>query len=188
MQKNISWLGQDYHSLENCRIVSRESGYEINGTINGNFAAGPYHVDYFIQTNQFWETLAFTIRCGLASNSYSLDFTSDGKGNWSINDQPAAQYHDCIDIDISLTPFTNTLPIKRLKFVPHEKQRITVLYIDVLEQQTRRIDQLYTKLTETLYNYENASNDFQSLLIVDEDGLVVEYPNHFFRNSISPVA
>jgi hypothetical protein len=184
MQTTISWAGQDYNSMEKCRVNSTTTGNEINGVINGVFETMPYHVEYFIKTNQSWETIAFEIKSRMADKTFDLYFQSNGKGLWITGKEPAEAFNGCIDIDISLTPFTNTLPIKRLHLAKKERRRITVLYIDVLEQQTRRIDQLYTKLSDTVYKYENVSNNFKSLITVDDAGLVVAYPNHFLRTAV----
>jgi len=57
------------------------------------------------------------------------------------------------------------------------------LYIDIEKQQTRRIDQFYTRLTDMVYRYENASNNFKSVITVDDAGLVIAYPDHFLRTA-----
>ena len=183
MQTTISWAGQDYNSMEKCRLDSTATGNEINGIIDGVFETRPYHVEYFIKTNPGWETIAFEIKSRVADKTFDLHFQSDGKGCWTTGNKSAETFNGCIDIDISLTPFTNTLPIKRLRLAKKERRKITVLYIDVLEQQTSRMDQFYTKLSDTACKYENASNNFQSVITVDDEGLVVAYPNHFMRTA-----
>ena len=43
-----------------------------------------------------------------------LHLESDGEGHWQENGKDRPDLHGCIDIDIQATPFTNTLPIRRL--------------------------------------------------------------------------
>jgi len=183
MQTNICWTGQDYNSVEKCLLTSTSTGNGANAVIKGVWENEPYVVEYMVQTNANWETIAFKIKSNFAGANYELDFLSDGKGRWTTGGIHDAAFDNCIDIDISLTPFTNTLPMKRLHLAKNERRRITVLYIDVAAQQTRRIDQFYTKLSQTVYKYENASNDFKSVITVDDEGLVVAYPNHFMRTA-----
>ena len=97
------------------------------------------------------------------------------------NGIPAPEFNGCIEIDISLTPFTNTLPINRLKLANRERRKIAVLYIDVLKQQTRRVMQCYTRLSDGEYKYENDSNNSKSVITVDTAGLAVDYPGLFSR-------
>jgi hypothetical protein len=184
MDTSVCWTGQDYNSVENCRILSAATGNHINGIIDGRFENNPFHVAYFIKTNKNWETISFNINSDIAGKSFNQYFESNRQGDWTSNGIPAAEFDGCIEIDISLTPFTNTLPINRLRLAKKERRRISVVYVDVLKQQTRRIDQFYTRLSDTTYKYENASNNFKSVITVDDAGLVIAYPDHFMRTAV----
>jgi hypothetical protein len=48
-----------------------------------------------------------------------VDLLSDGQGNWTTSDgQAVSELRGCIDVDISVSAFTNTLPIRRLGLAP----------------------------------------------------------------------
>ena len=184
MQRNILWSGIEYHSLENCIVAVTDAGTEVNSTIVGTYNNIIYKVAYQIRTNQNWETISCELSARLDDTILNLDFKSDGKGNWSENGKPTEKYSGCTDVDIPLTPFTNTLPIRRLELPEKEEQIIKVLYLDVLEQQIRSVQQKYTRLSQNEYKYENVPNDFEAVIRVDEDGLVVMYPGLFKRTII----
>ena len=181
MQVNLLWAGQKYHSLENCILSVSDTGTEVKSVIIGGSENKIYRVEYLIKTNKNWETIFFEIKSYLNDKIDCLSFQSDGKGNWTTNGNPIAQFNGCIDLDISLTPFTNTLPINRLKLSENKKHLINVLYIDVLEQQAKPVQQNYTKLSEAEYKYENVPNDFETEITVDKLGLVINYPGLFER-------
>ena len=181
MQVNLLWAGQKYHSLENCILSVSDTGTEVNSVIIGGSENKIYRVEYLIKTNKNWETIFFEIKSYLNDKIDCLSFRSDGKGNWTTNGNPITQFNGCIDLDISLTPFTNTLPINRLKLSENKKHLINVLYIDVLEQQAKPVQQNYTKLSEAEYKYENVPNDFETEITVDKLGLVINYPGLFER-------
>jgi hypothetical protein len=86
----------------------------------------------------------------------------------------------CLDVDLSATPFTNTLPIRRLALAPGWAAEITVVYVDVPALRIGVSRQRYRCLTwgpaGGVYRYENAAGDFAADITVDADGLVVEYP------------
>jgi hypothetical protein len=84
-----------------------------------------------------------------------------------------------------LTPFTNTLPINRLKLSEKEGEQIMVLYVDVLGRKIMPVRQKYTRLSQNSYKYENVPNDFEAVIAVDELGLVVDYPGLFKRTYIT---
>jgi hypothetical protein len=107
----------------------------------------------------------------------------DGSGNWWKDGARAPEFDGCSDVDIPLTPFTNTLPINRLNMAEGEQRQIRVIYIDLLEQKVTPVDQKYTRLSAGTYHYENVPNDFEATIEVDEWGLVVDYPELFIRKA-----
>ena len=187
MRINLLWKGLLYHSLESCLISVTDKGVEVDSVIVGNYNNKIFRVEYFIKTNKNWETILCEVKTQFANERNLLNLQSDGNGNWTMNGQIAHQFNGCIDIDISLTPFTNTLPINRLKLKENKKHLINVVYIDILEKQVNPRQQRYTKLSATEYKYENVPNDFEAIITVDELGLVVNYPGLFVRTAIEKV-
>jgi hypothetical protein len=100
-----------------------------------------------------------------------------------MDGKKADQFSGCTDVDIPLTPFTNTLPINRLKLAEGEEHQIKVIYLDLLEQQISPVKQKYIRLSKTEYHYENVPNDFEAKIDVDELGFVVNYPSLFVRTA-----
>src|SRR4051794_36761933 len=124
MEINLLWKGQLYNSLEKCLYLTTDTGAEVNSTIIGMFNKSIFKIDYQIRTNQSWEIVFFELRSKFANKKDSLNFQSDGKGNWTTNEEAAEKFDGCINIDISITPFTNTLPINRLKLRKNERCEI----------------------------------------------------------------
>lgn len=184
MQKTILWQGAAYQSTEHCRLISIENGFEVNAVITGLHEQSIYRVEYVIKINDKWETISCEIKSDTNGVIESLLLKNDEKGNWYINDEQAEEYKDCIDIDISLTPFTNLLPIRRLNLSKAEQQKIDVLYIDVFNSEIKPLQQKYTRLSDFEYKYENVPNDFEAVITTDEYGLVISYPGLFERIAI----
>jgi hypothetical protein len=183
MKINLLWTGREYFSLENCFVESSPAGMEISSTIIGLHEGTIYKVEYSIKTNYEWETLFLSISCRQNSQMQTIQLCSDGKGNWTDNGKPIDQFKGCVDVDISLTPFTNTLPIRRLKLNDGESQIIKVIYCDLLKGDLRAVRQKYTRLSSLSYHYENIPNDFESVIQIDDHGLVVDYPLLFKRTA-----
>lgn len=99
----------------------------------------------------------------------------DGHGSWA--DRP--ELDGCLEVDISITPLTNTLPIRRLGLEPGESREIRAVYIELPRLSVSVMPQRYTRLGERLYRYQ--SEGFQADLSVDEHGLVVDYPGLWRR-------
>jgi hypothetical protein len=184
MQTNLLWTGIEYNSLENCLVKVSEKGAEVNSAIVGRYGEKLYRVEYRIQTNSDWETIFVEIKSQHSDSREHLRFESDGKGHWIINGKPDNQFAECIDVDIPLTPFTNTLPINRLRMRQDESTVIQVIYIDLLAKKITPVRQKYVRLSQTLYHYENIPNDFEANIEVDEHGYIADYPM-LFRRTVS---
>ncbi|WP_052272838.1 putative glycolipid-binding domain-containing protein [Flavihumibacter solisilvae] len=184
MQTNLLWTGLEYHSLENCLVKAGETGSEITSTIIGSYEGKIFKVEYRIETNPNWETVFFEIISRHSDQVRSIRFEGDGKGIWTNDGKIASQFTGCIDVDISLTPFTNTLPIRRLNLSRNQPKEIHVLYCDVLEQQLKAVRQKYTCVSNSTYYFENVPNDFEAILEVDEAGFVIDYQNLFQRTAV----
>jgi hypothetical protein len=104
----------------------------------------------------------------------------DLDGLWSdANGKHYPEFNGCSFIDISLTPFTNTLPIKGSNWIQGQRQQIDVLYVDILANELRKDTQFYTLLSPNNYRFENAAGNFTADITVDEDGFVTNYPQLF---------
>lgn len=92
------------------------------------------------------------------------------------------ELNGAIDIDISITPFTNTLPIRRLNLRSGESYEILVVYIRMPGLSITTDRQRYTCLeVGRRYRYESVDSDFAREIEVDAHGLVVTYPDLFRR-------
>ncbi|QIP16526.1 putative glycolipid-binding domain-containing protein [Spirosoma aureum] len=183
MQLNLLWTGREYHSLENCLFKTNRTGAEITAKIIGHYQTKIYQVEYRIQTNRRWQTLLLDINSRHSNKTQQIRLEGDGNGNWELNGQPADEFAGCIDVDIPLTPLTNTLPIRRLGLRQNQAKEIRVIYCDLLEGHIKPVCQRYNRLSASHYQYENVPNDFEAIIQVDEYGLVVDYPALFIRTA-----
>ena len=178
MQTNIIWTGNLCHSIENCLLTKTASGNEISSTIIGYYNNEIYKVDYQIKTNNNWETVFLTLRSRIDNADKSL-ILEKKDGVWIMDGMPRQEFANIFDIDIYPTPFTNTLAINRLKLKDRERQVIEVLYFDIPEKEVKPVKQIYTRLKEDRYLFENYDKSFKAEIKTDGQGLVVDYPNLF---------
>lgn len=180
MQTNILWSGIEYFSLENCVIDSGPECVLIDSVIVGYYENILYRVEYTIELNTSWEIRNCQIKVQLDDEIKIVKLQCDNS-KWLIDERHCPEFDGCIDIDIPLTPLTNSLPINRLNLLENEEAVINVIYIDLLEHNIRFVKQKYRRISELKYRYENIPNDFEAEVTVDEDGYVVDYPLLFKR-------
>jgi hypothetical protein len=141
----------------------------------------PFAATYRIECDAVWRVQVTQVR--LMGVDQCIDVMSDGSGHWRARDGALMpQLDGAIDVDVSVTPFTNTLPIRRLQLAEGEAAEIRTVYIR-LPDLTLTIDpQRYTCLKRgRQYRYESLTTDFVRVIDVDADGLVVSYPGLFKR-------
>ena len=154
---------------------------EANSLAVGRLDDSAYRIQYQIVCDATWNVQKVSVRNLLSNQSFALTKAGD---EW-LDEQgrAAGSLRGCSDVDIMVTPFTNTLPIRRLNLARGEAKEIAVAYVRVPELSLSRLEQRYTCLEKEkeggVYRYENLDSGFTSDLKVDEDGLVGDYPGLF---------
>ena len=177
--RRILWKGIYYNTLEYLHIQS-DTSHLIEGNITGLVNEQPLHVCYKIETNTQWNISSVHIKV-LEHAEKELQFTKSDNRWHDKQGTIHAIFDACTDIDISLTPFTNTLPINRLRLPVGGSAEIAVLYFDLPAMDVKPVKQRYTRLAEDRYKYESLSSGFTAELLVDEGGLVINYPQIWER-------
>jgi hypothetical protein len=180
MVRNIIWKGLEAESLEFCSIHFHE-WIDVKSSIVGCSDDIPFKVDYELTLSKDWIISDFSIRAWLGNVEQSLHLKHNGYGVWSGNGNEWKDIEGCLDIDISLTPFTNSLPINRIKTGFHQKTDIEVVYIDVLNFDISKEIQHYQLLENNKYHFANSDGGFIADIIVDEFNLIQYYPELFER-------
>jgi hypothetical protein len=182
--KNLEamWAPWDGRGLEHLRLRIGEEGIEADGVVVGEEDGVAFRARYVIRCDPGWRTREVIL--DPLDGKDSLHLCSDGKGNWSdASGRNIPELEGCSDVDLSATPFTNTLPIRRLDLREVESSEIVVVYVDVPNMRLDTSRQRYTCLERGLYRYEDEglSRGFTADLPVDADGLVLDYPGIFRR-------
>ncbi|WP_299739422.1 putative glycolipid-binding domain-containing protein [uncultured Roseobacter sp.] len=183
------WQDWEGHGLEHCVYLEQVDRLTIEGVVAGT-RQGLYGGRYFVCADADFRTREVRVEY---INGACLHVEADGAGNWRdlIGKRPLPDLMGCIDVDIGITPATNTLPIKRLKLQEKQSFEITAAYVPLPDQidgdfLPRRAEQRYTCLTANrIYRYEGLFRAFTADLEIDEFGLVLDYPDTFRRVSVS---
>jgi uncharacterized protein len=144
----------------------------------------PFAARFRIECDAGWRTRR--VEAGQLGAGPPLVLMGDGEGHWRDGaGAPRPDLDGGIDVDLPITPFTNTLPIRRLGLGAGESADLNVVYIVPAHGTTATavIDpQRYTCLEpRRRYRYAALDIDFVREIAVDADGLVVTYPGLFRR-------
>ncbi|RKE57396.1 putative glycolipid-binding domain-containing protein [Sphingobacterium detergens] len=176
--KTVLWQGVAFHSLEYFNIQENNDHYVVVSKIIGSYRKKIYSVSYQLMINKQWEVEEFLIdsEVNMTKNTLTGKKTTT---NWEINHFDNPDFMGFQYIDISLTPFTNTLPINNLQLKIGNSKEIDIIYIDLINNDITPVRQRYTRTDLHEYLYENIVSDFTARIQVDENGLVLNYPGLF---------
>lgn len=174
ISKKIVWQGTRFNTTEMASVTEAEE-YRVKGTIIGELEGNPLVVHYELVIDRDWFTRSVLIQAE-SDTSFEI-FMENKNGVWyDKNGSHLPGLEKAIDIDISLTPFTNSLPINRLRLNKGSSEEITVLYFNLPRQEWKAVKQRYTNLGNQFYKYENLESGFSSVIQTDPTGYVIDYP------------
>jgi hypothetical protein len=173
LDRTVRWRGLDPASIEHCHVISTPRDTRIRGTI----VTPTYGLFYRIKLDDREHVRTVKLE---RTDGAVLELFSDGAGSWSDDRaEPLPALAGCLDIDIWPTPLTNSLPLWRCTLTINQPQRFAMAWIDADTMTVKRSEQIYTRLDETHVRFQSA--DFERVLEIDADRLVVDYSGLFQR-------
>ena len=177
----LTWRAPDISRMESVRVQLSGKRIKANGRIvaaatENNPAFGAF---YEVQTDDRGATKRFGLTVTLAERERQLAISRDEENMWLITDHQGerrASYNGALDVDVVFSPFFNALPIRRLGLHEHaESITLPMVYVNVPEM----------SVTAATVSYENdggldgiklRSPVADTIVTVDSDGFIVEYP------------
>ena len=143
----------------------------------------PFRLTYRLEWDDAWRLRDAHLRITTERATRSLSLHTDGHGHWRDGDgRPLAELDGCGDIDIWPTPFTNSFPIRREPMSIGERRQFLMAWVFAPDLTIQAQPQAYTRLAQRRYLFENLDGSgFQAELPVDEEDIVVDYPDLFRR-------
>jgi hypothetical protein len=177
MRFDLAWQALQWSSVEHV-IIDEGDGWQADGSMVAVFDGRAVRLTYRLLVDAAGATRALDVADAVGGATLAL--RGDGHGRWwDADGAPVAELDDCIDVDISTTPLTNTLPVRRLRLTPGESAEIQVGYVDVPALTIQAVSQRYTRTDARTYRY--ASGSFAADVIFDEQDLVTDYQDLWRR-------
>lgn len=185
MNIHVFWASLREPGMEHLHLTETGAANHVESVVMGVAGGEPFHLTYQLEADAHWHVRACSFQLGGATDR-TLRLSADGAGRWTdAAGSPLPALDGCLDVDITVTPFTNTLPIRRLALAPGASAEITVAYVSVPDLGFRPARQRYTHLARTetggSFRYEGLESGFRADLQVDAEGLVLGYPGIWRR-------
>lgn len=177
-----AWLPEQGRGQERFAHRAMPGGHVLEGEITAELDGAAIEARYVVEVDSAWRTRRVRIELTSGGATRKLDLRANGGGRWSDADGiwiPALD--GCVDVDISLTPSTNTLPIRRLGLAIGAEAEISVAYILAPQLNLRAGRQVYRRLATDAWRFSAPESGFTADLVTDAEGFVIEYPGLFRR-------
>jgi hypothetical protein len=119
----------DEPGAEYCGLWRDEDGWELNGTVLLALSGRPLHVRYQVLCNTVWQTRAVNVELYMGTAKHALQVTVDDQQKWWVTGNELVPLRGCLDVDLGVTPATNTLPIRRLGLTVGSSREVIAAWV-----------------------------------------------------------
>jgi hypothetical protein len=183
MLRSIVWEWCDRPGLEHLLIELGDDGSRADGIVVVGLEGTLLRLRYTVLCDAQWRFRRAAITAESKGESHQRRIERDQRGEWTIDGTARPDLAPCTDIDIMGTPFTNTMPIRRLVLAPEQPVAISVVYVGIPDLAVSLARQDYTRRSAG-FRYRSLGSDFAAELSVDADGIVVDYGTIWRRRGI----
>jgi uncharacterized protein len=177
------WQTWDDGHLETLVLRWENEGWTATGEV------GREAVTYVVRLSATWQIRQFLLFRDL--DEPDLWLGTDGAGRWGeMNGAHRRDLDGCTDLDLPCTPFTATIPIRRLQLDVGDAAEIRAARVDVETLGVVPITQQFRRITPRRFEYttragDQAGDPVDARLVttfdVDEYGLVHDLPERYRR-------
>lgn len=195
---SLFWERRDRPGSEHALVQQTSTGFLARGTA---LAVDPiaYTAAYELRTGPDWATTSLDVSCEGAGWRRTVKLEAGG-GGWRVTTAEQGDLDAALtasghaaagmagtadpdlligayDVDLTGSPLTNTLPVRRLGLLGAESgtaHRISVAWVLLPSLEVIQADQIYTSLGDGRIRFANET--FSADLTVDDQGFLTDYP------------
>jgi hypothetical protein len=172
----ILWRDLETGALDRCRLEAGPDGLRLSGVVLTAAHGTPLDVRYLVQTGP--GGLTRRVELELDGGTVRRVLLADGAGRWHWEGGPElAGVAGALDVDLTVTPATNTLPIRRLGLEVGQAAELSMAWVQFPGLEVVGSAQRYQRLAADRWRF--STGDFTAELLVDPDGLVLDYGGLF---------
>lgn len=177
----LFWRRTDVEGLERLELVIEPQRVMAKSNLLC-LQAGGFRLEHTWQLDTDWRAQSVSVARWNAEGHAELRLERRGSA-WLVNGTPRPDLDGAQEPDLSVTPFCNTLPIRRLPETPGASLTLDIAFIDGETLTVERSRQRYDRQAPGRVRYVDLglSRGFEADLVVDSVGLVLHYEHLFER-------
>lgn len=186
MRKSVLfWRRTDVEGLERMELTIGADGVVAASSVLC-VEEGGFRLDHRWRLDGGWRAQSVVVERWNAQGHGLLRLDRDG-GGWRVDGALRPDLDGAEEPDLSITPFCNTLPIRRTSETPGQSTVLDTAYIDGPALTVARSSQRYDRQGPGRLRFVDLglSMGFEADLVVDAEGLVLRY-EHLFERVMPP--
>jgi hypothetical protein len=177
----VAWKSLLINGTDYCALWYTAEGWLLKGTAVGVLKdQRPMLANYEVHCDDNWLTHRVQVERTIGSDVKTLSLSVESRGVWRSSGQELPALRGCDDVDLAVTPATNTLPIRRLNLQVGSSESVIAAWVKFPELTVQPLSQRYTRLAKSTYRYQS-NTGFSAEIVVDDFGLVTAYPGGWER-------
>lgn len=174
-ERRILWRRVDLPGHEAAVLRSDTDGWKIEGTAVFLYEHQPVRLSYELVCDDGWKTLRAIVGGWIGRREVDVEIEVHASA-WLRDGAHLRNLEGCNDLDLSFSPSTNLLPIRRLNLPVGKKESVRAAWLGFPRFELEPLEQDYERLGPTLVRYSSDGGKFVRDLEIDEAGFVVSYP------------
>ncbi len=180
------WRYFRHPGTDTATLSATERGYRLSGAAHVRFPEEPTRFRYVIACDPAWRPRAAEVELHRGRERHTLRIEIGEGAEWTVDGFRRPELRGFTDVDLSASPSTNTLALRRLNLPIGGVGEIDMGWIVFPDLEIRPVRQRYGRLSDRHYRYEGLHNRFVAEFDVDREGLVTEYPEFWTRLPLLP--
>jgi uncharacterized protein len=173
MKRVIVWQRVDTVGLEFAEIAF--DPLRIEGEVVLVEGGAPFAVSYRVDCDDAGMTSRASVRLKHAGARSERVLARSSTGTWTMDGVHVPELDGIADVDLSVTPSTNTPPMRRLALGVGQREEVTAAWLRFPMLDVVPLRQSYRRVSASLYKYEAPALDFAAELECDNDGVLQTY-------------
>ncbi|MFE5288143.1 putative glycolipid-binding domain-containing protein [Nocardia sp. NPDC056611] len=175
----LTWRAHNASRMESVRVVVSGNRIRAAGRIiAGDCADHPaFSASYDLVTDESGVTKRLSLRSTLATGERHASIARDEEDYWLIdagNTHVRSTFGGALDVDVVLSPFFNTLPIRRYGLArASEDVQVPVVYVRLPDLLVQEASLTYSSGPDGIHVLSPVSS---ATVTVDQDGFLLDYP------------
>ncbi|ABF39030.1 protein of unknown function DUF1089 [Candidatus Koribacter versatilis Ellin345] len=174
------WRRIGLDGLEHITLQEVPGGYVADSVLSVEADLGGVTCEYHFDLDARWRTKTFTLKQHQSGEDRTLRIERVHESEWKVDGADRPDLSGCLDLDLTVSPFTNTLAIRQLALAPNEAKELNAVYVKIPQLEVVLARQRYQRLDANepprRFLYSGLDTGFIQEITVDEHALVEGYP------------